>query len=53
VFPQVQLLSRYAVQLIHPAYVLAQTQGRNEIEKYDLEEIKYLFFDAKASAKLL
>jgi DNA helicase TIP49 (TBP-interacting protein) len=32
---------------------MAQTQGRNEIEKSDVEEVKALFFDAKASAKLL
>jgi RuvB-like protein 1 (pontin 52) len=46
---------RYALQLLTPAGILARTYGRAEggITKADLEEVKALFFDAKASAKLL
>eukprot|EP00825_Cyclidium_porcatum_P034188 TRINITY_DN3602_c0_g1_i2.p1 TRINITY_DN3602_c0_g1~~TRINITY_DN3602_c0_g1_i2.p1 ORF type:complete len:429 (+),score=51.99 TRINITY_DN3602_c0_g1_i2:383-1669(+) len=44
---------RYAVQLLTPSYILAQTQGRSEITKEDVQEINSLFLDAKSSAKLL
>jgi RuvB-like protein 1 (pontin 52) len=44
---------RYVVQLLTPTNILAQTQGRTEISKDDLEQIDELFFDAKASAKIL
>jgi len=44
---------RYAVQLLTPAKVLVATNGRDSITKEDIEEIDSLFFDAKASAKLL
>merc|ERR1712087_1048048 len=44
---------RYAVQLLTPAKVLVQTNGREDITKDDIEEIDSLFYDAKASAKLL
>merc|ERR1711988_1981177 len=44
---------RYAVQLLTPAKVLVGTNGREEINKEDIEEIDSLFYDAKASAKLL
>ena len=44
---------RYVVQLLTPANILATTQGRTEITEEDLDEIDGLFFDAKASAKLL
>ncbi|EAR97144.2 holliday junction ATP-dependent DNA helicase RuvB (macronuclear) [Tetrahymena thermophila SB210] len=44
---------RYAVQLLTPASVLAQTEGRTEITKEDIEVINKLFLDAKSSAKLL
>jgi len=44
---------RYAVQLLTPARVVVQTSGRVEIGKEDIEEIDALFYDAKASAKLL
>ncbi len=44
---------RYAVQLLTPARIIAQTSGREEITSVDVEEIDELFFDAKASAKLL
>jgi len=44
---------RYAVQLLTPSKVLVKTNGREIITKDDIEEIDSLFFDAKASAKLL
>jgi len=44
---------RYAVQLLTPAKVLVKTNGRDMIIKEDIEEIDSLFYDAKASAKLL
>jgi RuvB-like protein 1 (pontin 52) len=44
---------RYAVQLLTPARIIAQTSGREEITSVDVEEIDELFYDAKASAKLL
>ena len=44
---------RYAVQLLTPAKVLVKTNGRETISKDDIEEIDSLFYDAKASAKLL
>jgi len=44
---------RYAVQLLTPAKVVVSTNGREEIGKEDIEEIDSLFYDAKASAKLL
>jgi RuvB-like protein 1 (pontin 52) len=44
---------RYAVQLLTPANILAQTAGRELIRAADVEEVDELFKDAKASAKLL
>lgn len=44
---------RYAVQLLTPARIIAQTSGREGITAVDVEEIDELFYDAKASAKLL
>jgi len=44
---------RYAVQLLSPAHIYANTQGRDLIEREDLEMINSLFFDSKASAKIL
>lgn len=44
---------RYAVQLLTPSRIIAETSGRNCITEVDVEEIDDLFFDAKASAKLL
>jgi len=44
---------RYAVQLLTPAKVVVQTNGRDDIGKDDIEEIDSLFYDAKSSAKLL
>ena len=44
---------RYAAQLMTPARILAQTHGRDVITAADVEEADGLFFDAKASAKVL
>lgn len=44
---------RYAVQMITPSRIIAQTSGREVITAPDVEEVDELFFDAKASAKLL
>jgi RuvB-like protein 1 (pontin 52) len=44
---------RYAVQMLTPCQILAQTTGRTEINVGDVEEIDELFFDAKESAKIL
>ncbi|CAM9214996.1 unnamed protein product, partial [Heterosigma akashiwo] len=44
---------RYAVQMLTPARILAETSGREKIGLGDVEEIDELFFDAKASAKIL
>merc|ERR1712159_686477 len=41
---------RFAVQLLTPARVLAQTMGRTNINKGDFEEINRLFLDGKSSA---
>merc|ERR1711935_76377 len=41
---------RFAVQLLTPARVIAQTLGRTNITKADMEEINRLFLDAKTSA---
>ena len=44
---------RYSVQMLTPAKMLAVTQGRDIINADDVEEIDELFYDAKASAKIL
>merc|ERR1711975_60818 len=44
---------RYAVQLLTPSNVLVRTNGKDTINKDDVEEIDSLFYDAKASAQLL
>jgi len=44
---------RFAVQLLTPARILAGTQGRDRIATSDVLEIDSLFFDAKASARML
>merc|ERR1712146_566582 len=41
---------RFAVQLLTPGRVLAETAGRTSISKADFEEIHRLFLDAKSSA---
>ncbi|KAJ3047738.1 RuvB-like protein 1 [Rhizophlyctis rosea] len=44
---------RYAIQLLTPASILAKINGREEIEREEIEEVNGLFFDAKSSAKML
>lgn len=44
---------RYAVQLLTPARIMADTNGRDTIEKDDVKDISELFLDAKASARML
>lgn len=44
---------RYAVQLLTPSRVLSRINGRDEICRDDIEEIGGMFYDAKASAKVL
>ena len=44
---------RYAVQMLTPARILAETCGRTKIGKADIGEVDQLFFDGKASAKFL
>lgn len=44
---------RYAVQLLSLSNIVARVHGRTTITKQDVEEVDTLFYDAKASAKLL
>merc|ERR1712137_1098029 len=39
---------RYVVQLLTPASIIVNTNGRDTISKEDIEEIDSLFYDAKA-----
>ena len=47
------MLNSYAVQLLTPASLLAKINGKEAIDKEEIEEINELFFDAKSSAKIL
>lgn len=42
---------RYATQLLAPAKVLAEADGRNEIKIKDIEKVKELFLDVKRASK--
>lgn len=44
---------RHAAALLTPAAVLAKTNGRDQVTPPDLNEVAFLFRDAKYSAKLL
>lgn len=44
---------RYAVQMLTPARIIGETSGRTKIKKEDIIEVDQLFFDGKASARLL
>lgn len=44
---------RYALQLLAPCGILAQTSNRKEIVVNDVNEAKLLFLDAKRSTKIL
>ena len=41
------------MQLLTPAWVLANTKGKTEITKEEIEDVSTLFLDVKKSAKLL
>jgi RuvB-like protein 1 len=45
--------SRYVVQLLTPALILAQLAGRTQIELEDIGEMTDLFLDSKTSASNL
>jgi RuvB-like protein 1 (pontin 52) len=47
------IFSRYAVQLMTPANIFACINGKDEIEKEEIDEVRDLFLDAKSSALLL
>ncbi|CAG2219407.1 INO80H [Mytilus edulis] len=49
----VQTTLRYSVQLLTPSNLLARINGKDAISKEEIEEINKLFYDAKASAKIL
>ncbi|XP_071017154.1 ruvB-like 1 [Oncorhynchus clarkii lewisi] len=44
---------RYAAQLLTPASLLGRVQGKEGVEREQVEEINELFYDAKSSAKIL
>jgi RuvB-like protein 1 (pontin 52) len=44
---------RYAIQLMTPAKLVAETQGRTQIIPEDVTQVDDLFLDGKASAQLL
>jgi len=44
---------RYAVQMLTPSRILAETTGRTTVSPEDISEVDKLFFDGKASARML
>lgn len=44
---------RYAVQILTPAHLLTKVNGKEDIGKEEIDEINEIFYDAKASAKIL
>ena len=44
---------RYVVQMITPAWVLADVLGKAKITKDEIDEISSLFYDGKTSARIL
>lgn len=44
---------RYVVQILNPANIHCQIQGREEITEEDIEQVVGLFLDSKASVKIL
>ena len=44
---------RYSVQMLTPARIIGATTGRTEVDENDVHEVDELFFDCKASARLL
>lgn len=49
----VSCLLRYALQLLTPASLLGRVQGKENVDREQVEEINELFYDAKSSAKIL
>lgn len=49
----IAVIFRYAVQLLTPSNLLAKINGKESITREEIEEINELFYDAKASAKIL
>ncbi|MEM0370987.1 MAG: RuvB-like domain-containing protein [Ignisphaera sp.] len=43
---------RYAVQLMHPAKIIAERKGRSEVRSEDIEEVTKLFIDISQSTEL-
>ncbi len=46
-------LSRYSVQMLTPAKIIAETCSRRVVSVQDVKEVESLFFDAKKSAKII
>lgn len=44
---------RHCVQLLTPAKLIAQTNGKHEIEKEDIKEVTNIFLDSQRSARRL
>jgi RuvB-like protein 1 (pontin 52) len=44
---------RYAVQMLTPARIVAETMGRSAIKDEDVRDVDKLFLDGKASGKML
>ncbi|KAL7520217.1 hypothetical protein ACHAWX_004956 [Stephanocyclus meneghinianus] len=44
---------RYAVQMLTPARIVAETMGRSAIKDEDVKDVDKLFLDGKASGKML
>lgn len=44
---------RYAIQLLTPSKLMADTHGRETIQVSDIEDVDALFLDGKASAQML
>lgn len=53
VFESLLWFYRYAVQILTPAKMLAKVNGKEEISREEIQDINELFYDAKASAKIL
>jgi RuvB-like protein 1 (pontin 52) len=44
---------RFAVQMLTPSKIIANTSGRDTVTAVDIAEVEELFIDAKSSAHLL
>ena len=44
---------RYAVQMLTPARIVAETSGRTAISEEDVKDVDQLFLDGKASGQML